>query len=209
MKLIDFPCPFPFISDGEVSLNIGLADSSIRGFRLRFCCPEKPVIRLIVSTASYRLPSGMNLESSTIDSLLHGIIDVPATGRTVIPCVLVMLGFAASTPAEKVYRWQDANGQIHYGDIPPKMKPAERREIKSTSPPADSSAGLRPGERKVLHRIERREHDAHRDRSRIRLRNDKRRAAKRRDCAEIRKHLRQTRDKKLRKQYSNTLRRDC
>lgn len=52
--------------------------------------------------------------------------------------LLVLLGCSAATLAAgtKVYRWVDANGNVHYGDQPP---PAQAQELKQSAPTAISA----------------------------------------------------------------------
>jgi hypothetical protein len=122
---------------------------------------------------------------------------------------LAILVFAAGAHCAGVYRWQDANGQVHYGDVPPKREQAEYRTLETGTASVAKPAGLRPGERQALRRAERREHAETLRTSRNRRRHDRQRSRKRRECAEIRKHLQETHDNTLRKHYSNILRRDC
>jgi hypothetical protein len=141
--------------------------------------------------------------------MIHGFIDVFASGRMFLIGILVILVSTDGARSARVYRWQDANGQLHYGDIPPERERVEDRTPGTDTASTAEPAGLRPGERKALRRVERREHDESLRTSRNRHRHDRQRARKRRVCGEIRKRLQGTRDQTLRKQYSNTLRRDC
>jgi hypothetical protein len=55
---------------------------------------------------------------------------------------LVLLACAGSAQAEnKVYRWVDSQGNVHYGDMPPDAKKAKRMEVRppnSAEPPPPS-----------------------------------------------------------------------
>lgn len=132
-----------------------------------------------------------------------------ASRRMFIIGALAILVLGAGARAAPVYRWQDTNGQIHYGDNPPQREPAKYRILETGTASVNGPAGLRPGERKALQRMERRKNDASLRTFRSRRRHDRKRDRKRSECAEIRRHLQKTRDKTLRKQYSNNLRRDC
>lgn len=77
--------------------------------------------------------------------------------------LLIGLILAGPALAGGVYKWTDAQGNVHFGDKPPDTR-AERVQTDDAPDPATPGAGLRPGERAMLERRE----EAMRERMRAR-----------------------------------------
>ncbi len=73
--------------------------------------------------------------------------------RFMIPA-LVLVTLSASA---EVYKWVDEDGQVHYGDEPPKASIEQQRlDIPSLSTDSKPANGLRPSEVRALKAIEKR-----------------------------------------------------
>ncbi|HET8701063.1 MAG TPA: DUF4124 domain-containing protein [Nitrococcus sp.] len=57
-----------------------------------------------------------------------------------IAALLAMLTTAAAGAA-KIYKWSDARGQIHYGELPPVGWPAQMIDIQTPPEPSQSAPG--------------------------------------------------------------------
>jgi hypothetical protein len=81
------------------------------------------------------------------------------TGRVI---GLLLLTAFASAAAGPVRKWVDADGRIHFGDAPPPNAASVVVSPEPASHPSsaeDAPEGLRPGERRMLERIEREERE--------------------------------------------------
>ena len=94
----------------------------------------------------------------------------------------ITVGFLLHVPAlaGAVYTWTDAQGQVHFGDRPPAGVAAQQQEIRpATGEVAAQGQGLRPGERALLHEIEKQE----RQEAAVQRKRDERAAAEARQRA--------------------------
>lgn len=104
----------------------------------------------------------------------------------------MLLLLPACVLAAAVYKWRDADGNVHYGDQPPPGQPAQSVDIDAAAPPPpDPGAKLRQDKRQRLL-------DSYReDRERLQQqRADQRQERERRarNCARVRKILQATRN---------------
>ncbi|HXH01772.1 MAG TPA: DUF4124 domain-containing protein [Candidatus Competibacteraceae bacterium] len=84
--------------------------------------------------------------------------------------LLLALPLLQAWPAwGQVYRWQDADGRVHYGDRPPTTA-AQPLELEALGNGALIDGGLRPGERRWLEQIQRAEREYLRERDRAETR---------------------------------------
>ncbi len=71
-------------------------------------------------------------------------------------CAMTLLVWMIAASGASIYRWVDAEGQVHYTDRPP-AAPSETIDIENHSPGSSEAGGLRPGERALLDAIQARE----------------------------------------------------
>lgn len=65
--------------------------------------------------------------------------------------------FSVATSAADAYKWTDADGNVHYSDIPPPQPNVEEQRLELSNPSdtlSSTATGLRPGEREMLRQIE-------------------------------------------------------
>ena len=118
-----------------------------------------------------------------------------------------LLAMTAWLQAAPVYRWTDAQGQIHYSDRP--QPSSVDTAIATSMKPARTPAGLRSGERATLHAIEQRRQARHRQVETARREQRQARARHRQACRERRAQLRLGRRHGDGKALSKYLRANC
>lgn len=85
---------------------------------------------------------------------------------------LIALCITGTATAGGVYKWTDAQGNVHFGDKPPDAR-AEHVQTDDAPDPTYRGSGLRPGERAMLERAR----DEERERLRARQRSVEEREA--------------------------------
>ena len=108
-----------------------------------------------------------------------------------------------------VYTWSDAQGQVHYGDIPPRAVEAEAIALERDSHAGNKPQGLRPGERTLLGTVERRQQQQQTRSRTARAHADEQRAALRRQCRSHRERLKLAQGRDDFKQHAQFLRNNC
>lgn len=58
-------------------------------------------------------------------------------------CLMILFLLLSLPTTAGVYKWIDANGQVHFGDRPPAEKPAEEVTINTAPPGKDAAANER------------------------------------------------------------------
>lgn len=81
--------------------------------------------------------------------------------RSSAPAVVLLLGLlllcGLPVSAGPVYSWKDADGKVHFSDVPPQAGGGEVKEIPMDIPQDQRAPqGLRPGEREMLQSYEER-----------------------------------------------------
>lgn len=72
------------------------------------------------------------------------------TAAAVPALLLISIPFAGTAGAADIYRWVDADGNVHFGDTPPDDRSVEQVEVRppiGDSPPVDAAepAAEQPG----------------------------------------------------------------
>lgn len=122
----------------------------------------------------------------------------PATGRRVFSLppsplrllAVVVLMLPVCVPAAGVYKWRDADGNIHYGDQPPPDRHAQPMDIEA-APPPDPGATQRQDKRQRLLDSYREDRERLQQQRTTRQEEQKRRAQ---NCTRARKALQAARN---------------
>jgi len=125
-----------------------------------------------------------------------------------LPALPWLLALSPALVAGDVYRWSDAQGQVHFSDAPPADGTMALQRTLPHGTPAPAQ-GLRTGERKALrtyHERKRREQRAAASRS---AQATQRLEERRSDCRTARDKLHAARELAQRKQQSSYLRKHC
>lgn len=62
--------------------------------------------------------------------------------------VLVIAIITANIAFAKIYKWTDENGQVHFGNVPPKHQKAKEINVKSGKPDTTNAERLKTAEEK-------------------------------------------------------------
>ncbi len=120
--------------------------------------------------------------------------------------LLLVLGSASAT--DRIYKWQDADGQLHYSDSAPEHIAGHTKGIKIKSA-SGQPGGLRQGELQSLRQMSQRTARQQAATRITRRDNDLRVAAKKKLCDEYRNKMHASRSGGKYKIYSRHLRKNC
>lgn len=138
---------------------------------------------------------------------------MPFTHKTItgmcLSTLLSGLHPAYAAPADTVWQWTDAGGQIHFSDTRPVQGTPPGREFRIERQPPKTAAGLRPGERDNLREMERQRVQRRQQSRAARQRTSHATAMHRNTCRSSRDKRRSTRDREQRKHHSGFLRKNC
>lgn len=83
------------------------------------------------------------------------------TTRAAVPGLVLVLGLALSGPATaQIYRWVDANGQVHYTQTPPPSGPAQEVNPRVSPPSPEAAAAADAAAKALLERGAQRDQQA-------------------------------------------------
>ena len=122
--------------------------------------------------------------------------------------IILLLAPDPAPAADRIYKWKDAAGQLHYSDSAPEHIAGHTREIKIKSV-TGHQGGLRQGELQTLRKMHQRTAQQQEASRLIRRNNDRQVVAKKKLCGEYRDKMHASRGSGKYKIYSRYLRKNC
>jgi len=122
--------------------------------------------------------------------------------------IILLLVLSPAPATDRIYKWQDANGQLHYSDSAPEHNAGHTKRIKIKSA-TSHQGGLRQSELQTLRQMSQRTARQQTATRITRRNNDRRVAENKKLCAEYRDKMHASRSDGKYKIYSRYLRKNC